>query len=190
MTGNSSQFHISVEHFCSDNDATTTTKAEFVSTVSERRTLGRRRTSQIIVCRPRHRSFFFFFFNDNAGEWMVARCRYLPSRIRSFDHTARRMECPSALPRRIRRCGTVHGARCTIAFHFVTCPPGSRTLKPGTFRRRSHSPLAERKDGCPSRVNRERSSMRSSHEAETAQEVHRSLTRPAMHVSAKCDDYY
>lgn len=60
---------------------------------------------------PTSPSFFFplFFFNDNAGEWMVARCRYLPSRIRSFDHTGRRMECPSALPRRIRRCGTVHG---------------------------------------------------------------------------------
>lgn len=81
-----------------------------------------------------------------------------------------------------------------IAFHFVTCPPRSRPVapsrqshgKPALSGIRSHSPLAERKDGCPSRVNRGRSS----HEAEAAQdsqEVFRSLTRPArrgarMHV--------
>lgn len=93
-----------------------------MSTVNARRTLGRRETSQIIVCRPRHRSFspLFFLFNDNAGEWMVARCRYLPSRIRSFDRAQRdrRMECPSALPRRIRRCGTVYGD--CFSFRYVS----------------------------------------------------------------------
>jgi len=132
---------------------------------------------------PTSPSFFFlFFFNDNTGEWMVARCRYLPSRIRSFDHRGRRMECPSALPR-IRRCGTVHADY----FSFRYEPASQLHGKPA----RIGVNLTLRWQNERMDVHREwiTSAARwEAHEAEVAQEVLRSLTRPTMHVSAKCDN--
>lgn len=158
----------------------TATKAEFVSTVSARRTLGRREISQIIVCRPRHRSFSppFFLTTMLVNGWSRGAGIYPAASDRSITQRGRRMECPSA--RRIRRCGTVHGD----CFSFRYVPALQAYGKP------AHVPAwislsAGRKDGCPSRVNRERSSTRA-HEA--AQE-YRSLS-PAMHVPAKCDDRY
>lgn len=93
--------NLSIEYFVTvhDND---TTKTEFVSAAMmsyERQTWAAQSTSQIIVCRPRHRFFFFlflsFFSRQCAGEWiwMCARSCIYPAAsdrsIRQADGAAR-----------------------------------------------------------------------------------------------------
>lgn len=127
-----------------------------MSTVSARRTLGRRETSQIIVCRPRHRSFspLFFLTTMLVNGWSRGAGIYPAASDRSITGGWNAPLLFLVVSAVVAQCAA-------IAFHFVTCPPRNRTVSRHTSRRRSHSPLAERKDGCPSRVNRERSSTRS-----------------------------
>ena len=89
-----------------------------MSTVSERRTLGRRGTSQIIVCRPRHRSFFFFLFLTTilVNGWSRGAGIYPAASDRSITE-AGGWNAP-LLFLAIRRCGTVH-ADC-FSFRYVS----------------------------------------------------------------------
>lgn len=120
LSNSRSLLHLSIEYFVivHDND---TPKAKFVSPMSERTYTW---AAQSIPDNrlPTSPSFFFSFlsFYDNAGEWIDVRGAVFtqPHPIVRSGRRMARPECPSALPRRIRRCGSTHD---TIAFHFVTC---------------------------------------------------------------------
>lgn len=149
--------------------------------------LGRRKTSQIIVCRPRHRFFFLSSFLRQCRwmDWCARSCIYPAASdrsIRQADGTAG--GCPSALPRRIRRCGS---ARDSFSFRYVSVPQ----LVSGTFARPSHSLYKRKDDECTRRVNREHGSITSKSACSPRGDIS-IFNPPTMHTSAnnKCDNCY